>query len=166
MCCDAARVAGQGPSVCLVRRRVRLPIAVGRVVDQGELVRSAAARRRGLATRNRRRRELAGRHSPGAEADPPRKPKDVVTRSESTRSAAAGDPTDQANLDETTDGAGSGVFRNTQRARKLSDSKCRAQLAVLALLSAERELLEDDPRERPEVAPDRSGVVADRHDAV
>src|SRR5947209_8630453 len=110
MCCDAPRVRGAVASVCLVRRRVRLPIAVGRVVDQGELAPSAAAGWRGVPPLDCRRRELSGRHSPGPEGEPSRKPKDVVTRSESTRSGASRDPTYEANLDETTDGAGSSVF--------------------------------------------------------
>jgi len=40
----------------------------------------------------------------------------------------------------------------------------RAQLAVLTLVGVKHELLEDDPRERPQVAPDRSGVVPDCSD--
>jgi hypothetical protein len=89
-----------------------------------------------------------------------------VAGSESTRGATAGDPTDQASLDEAANGPGSSVLGNAQRASKVSDAKRRAQLAVLTLVGAERELLEDDPRERPQVAPDRSCVVSDRQDAV
>jgi hypothetical protein len=152
MCCDVA-----GPSAAAesrVRRRPRLPISV----DEAELARGArwwlarptlprarpsgACRRRGVIDSLELQATKSGR-----------KRKDVARGSEATATVAFDLAPHEPLADEACHAAGGRVLRDAQGTRKVSHTHRRSEDACLAVLArVQSELLEDQPREWPELA--------------